>query len=132
MAKIVAKFSNGHEDEYKGSRPVKAAWMIVRKADGEVVGSGHSLDRVRAASTASGKLMELGSALGVDWESFPKFDVPQRLWVGANYGYLYKRAAEYGYDGPAKIHSYKKWASAKNAARRAAIEGAARIEIVDL
>jgi hypothetical protein len=132
MNKIVARFSNGFEDEYKGSRAVKAAWMIVRKSDGEVVGSGHSLDRARAAKTADGNLMYLGSALGVDWDSFPKFDVPQRLWAGANYSYLYKSAAEHGYDGPAKIHSYKKWASAKNAERKAAIAAAARIEIVDL
>lgn len=132
MNKIVAKFSNGFEDEYKGSRPVKAAWMIVRKADGEVVDSGHSLDRVRAASTASGKLMDLGSALGVDWDRFPKFDVPQRLWAGANYSWLYKNAAEHGYDGPAKIAVYKRWASAKNAERKAAIAAAAIIEVVDL
>ena len=45
---ITAKFSNGFTDTYKGTRDVKAAWMITNKATGEVINSGHSLDRVRA------------------------------------------------------------------------------------
>ena len=132
MAKIIAKFSNGFEDEYKGARAVKAAWMITRKSDGKVIASGHSLDRVRAAKTAQGNLGSIAQHLGVKWDEFPSFDVPQRLWVGANYSYLYRRAAEHGYTGPAKMHSYKRWASAKNAERKAACIAAANIEIVDL
>lgn len=49
---IIATFSNGYTDEYKGKRDVKAAWMIVRKSDGEVLMSGHSLDKARAEKTA--------------------------------------------------------------------------------
>ena len=54
-----AKFSNGFEDTYKGSRPVTAAWMITRKDTGEVMASGHSLDRVKAQKTAEGNTNEL-------------------------------------------------------------------------
>ena len=49
--KKVAKFSNGFTDEYKGKRAVTAAWMITDK-DGEVVASGHSLDKNRAEKTS--------------------------------------------------------------------------------
>lgn len=132
MTKIIAKFSNGFEDEYKGARAVKAAWMIVRKSDGAIICSGHSLDRARAEKTAESHLTYIASELGVEWDTWPRFDVPQRLWAGANYAYLYKRAAKYGYTGPAKIHSYKRWATAKNAERKAACRAAATIEIVDL
>jgi len=57
---ITAKFSNGHTDTYKGQRDVKAAWMIVRKSDGEVMNSGHSLDRARAEKTAEGNCRYTG------------------------------------------------------------------------
>lgn len=56
----VARFSNGHTDEYKGERDVRAAWMIVRKSDGRVLMSGHSLDLPKAHRTAASKLSELG------------------------------------------------------------------------
>lgn len=48
---IKAVFSNGHEDIYKGSRFVAAAWMVVEKATGEVVSSGHSLTAEIAEKT---------------------------------------------------------------------------------
>lgn len=43
-------FSNGHRDEYKGSRPVTAGWMLVRP-NGHIE-SGHSIDRTTAEKTA--------------------------------------------------------------------------------
>lgn len=50
--KIIAKFSNGFTDEYKGNRDVKAAWMVTRIDDPmTVVFSGHSLDEDRALKT---------------------------------------------------------------------------------
>ena len=49
-----AIFSNGYTDTYKGNRPVKAAWAIIRKDDGKVLMSGHSLDRAKAEKTAHG------------------------------------------------------------------------------
>ena len=51
---LTAKFSNGFTDTYKGRRDVKAAWMITRKSDGKVLGSGHSLDVFKAEKTARG------------------------------------------------------------------------------
>lgn len=56
---ITATFSNGHTDTYKGAREVKAAWAIIRKSDGVVLKSGHSLDRVKAAKTAEGRMQEV-------------------------------------------------------------------------
>ena len=51
---ITATFSNGFTDTYKGTRPVKAAWLITDKATGEVLNSGHSLDIIKARKTAEG------------------------------------------------------------------------------
>ena len=48
-----AIFSNGFVDVYKGKRDIKAAWMITKLDSGEVVCSGHSLDRQKAAKTAA-------------------------------------------------------------------------------
>ena len=53
---ITATFSNGFTDTYKGKRDVKAAWMITSKADGKVLMSGHSLDRIKASKTAEGNV----------------------------------------------------------------------------
>ena len=126
---ITAKFSNGFEDTYKGARAVKAAWAIIRKSDGEVLASGHSLDAERAAKTASGNMMYFAQEVGV---TLPHFDVPQRLWAGANYAYLYRRAAEHGYAGKAVMGAYKRWATQRNAERRAAVEAAISVEIINL
>ena len=51
-----ATFSNGYTDTYKGNRDVKAAWAIIRKATGEIVASGHSLDADKAFKTATGNI----------------------------------------------------------------------------
>ena len=51
---IVATFSNGHTDAYKGNRAVKAAWMVIA-ANGKIY-SGHSFDRAAAEKTARGYL----------------------------------------------------------------------------
>lgn len=64
---ITATFSNGYSDTYKGSRPVKAAWAIVRKADGKVLASGHSLDRAKAEKTAHGNAASLFAGLTPVW-----------------------------------------------------------------
>lgn len=53
---ITATFSNGYTDTYKGERDVRAAWAIIRKADGVVLKSGHSLDAGKALKTAEGNL----------------------------------------------------------------------------
>lgn len=56
---ITATFSNGHTDTYKGNRDVRAAWAIIRKADGVVLKSGHSLDTAKALKTAEGNLQSV-------------------------------------------------------------------------
>lgn len=52
MTNLTAKFSNGFEDTYKGKRDIKAAWMITDRETGEVIASGHSLNRECAEKTA--------------------------------------------------------------------------------
>lgn len=53
---ITATFSNGHTDTYKGKREVTAAWAIIRKADGKVMMSGHSMDADKALKTGTGNI----------------------------------------------------------------------------
>lgn len=53
---IIAKFSNGHTDIYKGSRSVKAAWMV-RLPSGKVL-SGHSISRSAAQKTATSTISD--------------------------------------------------------------------------
>jgi len=126
---IIAKFSNGFEDKYNGKRDVKAAWMITAKDTGEVIMSGHSLDAAKAAKTASGNLRYFGSNVGVD---LPMFDIPRRFYVGASYSWMFDKAREYGFEGKRMMGAYKTWAAAKNAERRAAIEAATNIEVIDI
>lgn len=109
-ATITATFSNGYTDTYKGTREVKAAWAIIRKSDGAVLSSGHSLDRTKALKTAEGNLRYHGTdALGVD--------SPLRYVMGTG-SYLTARQNREG-----KAH---------NAARMDAIRAATRIEVIDL
>ena len=79
---ITATFSNGTTDTYKGKRDVKAAWAIVK--DGEVLMSGHSLDRRRAEGTAANNVKYLGLK-PEGWEG--AVDVPQspRTYIGVDY-----------------------------------------------
>ena len=66
---ITAIFSTGFSDTYKGDRAVAAAWAIIRKADGAVLKSGHSLDIATASKTAAGNVQSCGSeTLGADHE----------------------------------------------------------------
>jgi len=53
MAHLIATFSNGHTDAYKGDRDVRAAWMIVLPS-GKIL-SGHSNNLPTAAKTANAK-----------------------------------------------------------------------------
>lgn len=63
---ITATFSNGLTDTYKGNRDVRAAWAIIRKSDGVVLKSGHSLDAGKALKTAEGNLQNF--SLGHDFD----------------------------------------------------------------
>lgn len=109
---IIATFSNGTTDLYKGDRDVKAAWALVRKADGVVIKSGHSLDRATALKTAEGKFREVlfHSHLGLH-------DHPLQYVEGPSY------------NDTAKIKRAKK---AHNAERLAFVRTLVGIEIVDL
>lgn len=49
---VIARFSDGSTDTYKGKRPVKAAWQITYP-NGKTA-SGHSIDRATAEKTARG------------------------------------------------------------------------------
>lgn len=122
---ITAKFSNGHQDTYKGNRDVRAAWAIIDRKTGETLNSGHSLDRARAEKTAAGNVRYISSEMRA-------FSVPQRLYMGADYSHLFRIARAHGYEGPARMAAYKAWAKAQNEKRRADQESRVRIEIVDL
>lgn len=57
---IYTEFSNGFRDIYKGSRTIKAGWMITNRYSGAVLASGHSIDRQKASVTAEKKLQNIG------------------------------------------------------------------------
>jgi len=126
---ITSTFSNGFTDTYKAHRAVKAAWMVTGKTSGEVLMSGHSIDARTAAKTAAGNLRFLGRHVGVER---PYFTVPTRLFAGASYASMFSYAKQHGFEGGSNMHAYQTWAKAKNAERRAALEAAMVIEVVDL
>lgn len=109
---IIATFSNGTTDIYGGKRAVKAAWAIISRATGETIISGHSLDRVRAAKTASGKIQNLNGH-----------------WAGMKYGdqFWYSSSSDWR-DNAAKKRAKRE----HDATRRAMLEAAVKIEIIDL
>ena len=114
-----ATFSNGFTDTYKGYRDVKAAWMITNKATGEVIASGHSLDRVKAAKTSQGAMSEKAYGFGPI--------MPTRPYPG-----IEKNLRRCGYNGPRSAASMARWAREQNADRLAKIGAAHNIEIIDL
>lgn len=117
MPNLTAKFSNGHDDVYKGKRPVKAAWMVIT-ADGTTV-SGHSLDRETAAKTARAKAGEM-SGTSVWWR--------QGRGRSLTAGQLAYVGAEARKAGHKDIAAYE----AALAKRRADFVAGCTIEVVDL
>lgn len=116
---ITATFSNGYEDTYKGNRAVKAAWAVIRKSDGKVIASGHSLDRAKAAKTAQGAMSDKAHAFGPI--------MPTRAYPG-----IEKTLRRCGYDGPNSTTAMTRWAREQNAERLAKIAAAHTIEIIDI
>ncbi|WP_412507788.1 hypothetical protein [Roseovarius sp. SYSU LYC5161] len=116
---ITATFSNGYEETYKGNRAVKAAWAVIRKSDGKVIASGHSLDRAKAAKTAQGAMSEKAHGFGPlrPTRAYPGWEKPLR---------------RHGYDGPKATAAMTRWAREQNAERLARIAAAHTIEIIDL
>lgn len=116
---ITATFSNGFTDTYKGHRDVKAAWMITRVEDGEVLASGHSLDRIKADKAANGALAQLGYAVGVESSSFGRGTSLQTL-------------RRHGYEGRPGDLAKNRWMREQNAERLAEIRARTMIEIIDI
>lgn len=116
---ITATFSNGFTDTYKGKRNVKAAWAIIRKSDGKVIASGHSLNRENAAKTSASNLSYACDGYGP---------------VHGRSVYPGKLASlrRYGYEGRNNPAHMKRWMRDQDAARRARIEADHTIEIIDL
>lgn len=127
---IIAIFSNGHKDEYKGDRAVKAAWMITDKETGEVLASGHSLDAQRAEKTARSNV---GLVVRCD---LPHFYVPQnfRLMSKEYAQQLLKQLKEHGAEpqGKKTIRTVYDAAKRANAQRSAAQRERAVIEVIEL
>lgn len=67
---ITATFSNGYTDTYKGTRAVKAAWMVVEKLTGRVVATGHSIDFGAAEKTAKSAIVQ--HTLPTGWRNWRK------------------------------------------------------------
>lgn len=135
MPKLIATFSNGHTDVYNGDRKVRAAWMITNRETGEVLSSGHSLDRVKAQKTAEGNVQNV-----VALHDLPSFFLPQSMSrvLNPDFGkYLCKqvRAAGLADDiepGKLKVSEAFKRAKAANARKNAAKRALVSIEVVDL
>lgn len=121
---ITAKFSNGFTDTYKGSRNVRAAWMITRKSDGAVLASGHSLDRRAAEKTAAGSVADHhagGPGLGSIWA--PRGHTSAHIIMRA------RSAKSAGWDGRGKPDNFIR---TENARRKALRDASVEIEIIDL
>lgn len=117
-----ATFSNGHTDTYKGTRPVTAAWAIIRNSDGATLASGHSLDADKARKTAEGNFRYVASRvlgrqpIGIDRR--PTSSMAQKIF----------------WEREAKKLGYSSWKAAHDAylADMAHIRQAATIEVVSL
>lgn len=132
MAYPTAVFPNGYQDVYKGARKVKAAWAIVRKSDGKVISSGHSLDRDKAAKTADGNLRYFGAELEIE-KCYAMDVAPRHARSRAYWESLYKSARTNGYDGATlTISRYNRFARDWNAERKAQLRAASEILIVDI
>lgn len=121
---ITATFSNGHTDTYKGTRPVKAAWMITARDTGKVLASGHSLDAEKARKTAEGNVAEnhaAGPGLLPIWN--PRGHTIAHLKLRRD------AALRAGWDGKGKADAFIKCV---NAERKAARDASVKIEVVSL
>lgn len=127
---VTAIFSNGYEDTYKGTRPVKAAWMITEKATGEVLASGHSLDVEKARKTAEGNVAYCISS------DLPRYTIPNSAvhlhgtWAKG----LAATLRDHGHDLSGRITAQRLFMLAKeaNAQRKADQRSKVEIEVIDL
>ena len=124
---ITATFSNGFTDTYKGTRPVKAAWMVTNTATGKVLASGHSLDIIKARKTAEGTATEKG------FDGTHTIDTPSRHFGNTigSLNMMFAAARKAGIEG-VTIHNVKKLVLAHNAAINAARRARCTIEVIAL
>jgi len=133
---ITATFSNGYTDTYKGTRPVKAAWAIINRETGEVIASGHSLDRVKAQKTATGNVT---LCVRLSHDAYPSFRLPASLvHLHGNWGKeLVKNVRASGLANDVEVgkltanEAFKR-AKAANERRTAAQRALVTIEVIDL
>lgn len=121
---IIAKFSNGHTDAYKGRRAVKAAWMITSAKTGKVLASGHSVSPEAARKTAEASVQEhhdAGPGQLPIW--FPRGSTIAHIKCRA------RSARAAGWTGTGKPDS---WVRRVNAERKAARDASVNIEVVAL
>ena len=64
MKSLIATYSNGTTDEYKGKRLVTAGWAIIKTETNEIIKSGHSMTRKLAESCAKGNMPKPYGELG--------------------------------------------------------------------
>ena len=124
-----ATFSTGATDTYKGKRDVKAAWGII--INGEVVCSGHSLDRARAQKTAeSNTEAVLIASLTEDQKAkMVPYTYSPRMLKGTSQEFISKMkkaAAELGYE------THKDHYEAYKADIAKAVRELVTIEVVDV
>jgi hypothetical protein len=111
---INATFSNGLTDTYKGSREVKAAWMVILPS-GKTI-SGHSLDFQKAEKTAKNNASDRAGTLPM-------------LKAGAvSPAYMVHRERELKEEGFKTLRQYNNDIKAK----RAAFVKACKIEVINL
>ncbi len=122
-----ATFSNGFTDTYKGTRPVKAAWMVTNTATGKVLASGHSLDIIKARKTAEGTATERG------FDGTHTIYTPSRRFGNTVRGLhiMLADARKAGIEG-VTIHNAQKLVLAHNAAINAACRARCTIEVIAL
>jgi len=100
--KLTATFSNGFNDTYNGSRPVKAAWMLTEIETGKVIASGHSLTVENANKTARGAI-PLAEQLPSGWARLKNSISMHRYAINRGYSSPSEMAADY------KKQSYCQW-----------------------
>ena len=116
-----AIFSNGYTDTYKGNRPVKAAWAIIRNDDGKVLMSGHSLDRAKAQKTAHNNASGCFANLQPVWA--PRGHTIAHIKLERD------AARRYGWDGNGQPRKFIEAENARRAGERAKLY---TVEVIDL
>jgi len=103
---ITATFSNGHTDTYKGSRDVKAAWMLIEIETGKVIKSGHSMTAASAEKTAK-SWIPVAASLPTGWKDFRKSLTGANYAIGEGYKSIREMEKDYKKMNAEKAKQYK-------------------------